>query len=97
MERRKSTRKFGPRSLLAAALLATLAAMPIYASEPIDINSASAAQLAAAISGVGLKKAEAIVAYRSTNGPFRSVDELANVSGIGEATVARSRAKLNAK
>lgn len=48
MERRKSTRKFGPRSLLAAALLATLAAMPIYASEPIDINSASAAQLAAA-------------------------------------------------
>jgi competence protein ComEA len=33
---------------------------------------------------VGIKKAEAIVAYRSEHGPFKSVDELVNVKGIGD-------------
>lgn len=83
------------RALLAAALLAAAGVLPGYASEPIDINTATAEQLAAAITGVGMKKAAAIVAYRTRNGPFRSVDELSNVSGIGEATVARSRDRLS--
>jgi competence protein ComEA len=86
-----------PRTMLAAALLAAMGALPGYASEPIDINTATAEQLATAITGVGLKKAEAIIAYRNQNGPFGSVEELSNVSGIGEATIARSRERLSVR
>ena len=39
-------------------------------------------------------KAAAIVAYRETNGPFRSIDELANVKGIGTKTVEKNRTNL---
>ncbi|MCI8497292.1 MAG: ComEA family DNA-binding protein [Clostridiales bacterium] len=57
----------------------------------VNINTASAAQLAAALPGIGEVKAQAIVNYRNANGPFRSVDELINVKGIGEATLAKLR------
>lgn len=61
---------------------------------PLDINTADAAMLAAAIEGVGEKKAERIVQHRERYGPFTSVDELAEVTGIGAATVQRNRQKL---
>lgn len=64
------------------------------AGDAIDINTAGPEALADAIRGVGLKKAEAIVAYREQNGPFRSVDELAQVRGIGPQMVEGSRARL---
>ena len=51
---------------------------------PIDLNSATAAQLDA-LPGVGPATASAIVAYRSTHGPFGTVDELGDVRGIGPA------------
>ncbi len=60
----------------------------------VDINTASAEELAEALQGVGPSKAEAIVAYRKQNGPFRSVDELVEVKGIGEATVEANRDRL---
>lgn len=68
-----------------------------FAAPPVDINSASASALAQAIKGVGLKRAEAIVAYREKNGPFASVIELSNVQGIGEKTVQNSRDNLTVK
>lgn len=61
---------------------------------PVNINSADAVTLAATIKGVGEKKAQAIVQYRKEHGPFRSVDELANVPGIGSKTVEKNRANL---
>jgi competence protein ComEA len=64
------------------------------ANSPVDINSANAEALAEAIKGVGLKRAEAIIAYRDKNGPFATVDDLAKVQGIGERTVEGSRANL---
>jgi competence protein ComEA len=64
------------------------------ANSPVDINAAGAEALAEAIKGVGLKRAEAIVAYRDKNGPFATVDDLAKVQGIGERTVEGSRANL---
>lgn len=64
------------------------------ANSPVDINSAGAEALAEAIKGVGLKRAEAIIAYRDKNGPFATVDDLAKVQGIGERTVEGSRANL---
>ena len=61
---------------------------------PVNINTADAPALMAAIKGVGEKKAQAIIQYRKEHGPFKSVDELANVPGIGEKTVAKNRNNL---
>jgi competence protein ComEA len=61
---------------------------------PVDINHADAGELAAAIVGIGEKKAATIVQYRETNGPFSSVDDLARVKGIGPGTIDRNRDNL---
>ncbi|MCK5881890.1 MAG: helix-hairpin-helix domain-containing protein [Sinobacterium sp.] len=54
---------------------------------PVNINSADAATLAKELSGVGSKRAEAIVAYREENGEFKGVEDLEKVKGVGEATL----------
>lgn len=66
----------------------------VFAAQPVDINNADAQALADAIKGVGLKRAVAIVTYRDNNGPFKSVDALADVQGIGEKTIKSSRKNL---
>ncbi|UZE10317.1 ComEA family DNA-binding protein [Pseudomonas sp. B21-053] len=62
--------------------------------EKIDLNGADAPTLQRELAGVGEAKAKAIVAYRDTNGPFASVDELLEVKGIGKAILDRNRDKL---
>lgn len=59
----------------------------------ININEADAAALAG-LNGIGQAKAEAIIAYRKANGPFRSVDDLENVKGIGPAFIDKNRELL---
>ena len=71
----------------------TMLSVPAGAA-PVDINSADAAMLAAAIDGVGEKKAVTIVRHRETHGPFARVEDLANVKGIGSGTVERNRDNL---
>lgn len=61
---------------------------------PIDINTADADTLASTLTGIGVAKAEAIVAYREANGPFKRLDELVNVKGVGEKTLEKNRAIL---
>ena len=61
---------------------------------PVDINTASAETLAETIHGVGLKRAQAIVLYREEHGAFESVDQLAQVQGIGAKTIERNRDRL---
>lgn len=61
---------------------------------PLDINSADATAIAEALDGIGLVKAREIVAYREMFGKFRSVDELAEVQGIGIATVEKNRHRI---
>lgn len=80
------------RNLIPCAVL--LIAGAVHAGEPVNINTADAETLAAAINGVGIKKAREIVSYRKKNGPFDSVDELIEVSGIGVQTVDGSRENL---
>jgi competence protein ComEA len=60
------------------------------AASPIDLNTATADQLDA-LPGVGPATASAILAYRRGHGPFSSVDQLAQVSGIGPAKLAKIR------
>ncbi len=60
----------------------------------LDINSADAATIAEALDGIGLVKAQEIVAYRDLFGKFESVDELAEVKGIGSATIEKNRSKI---
>ena len=75
--------------------LAVLLTAPLTVlADPVDINSADAETLASSINGVGTQKAMAIIKYREANGPFSSIDELANVQGIGMRTVDRNRDKL---
>ena len=66
----------------------------VLAADPIDINTASADELAQAIKAVGPAKAAAIVAHREKHGPFASIDDLALVQGIGEKTVQMNRDTL---
>lgn len=83
------------RLLSATALAGALLFSPLsMAAEPVDINTASAAEIATALNGVGPAKAEAIVAYREANGPFVSVDQLTDVKGIGTATVEKNREQI---
>lgn len=60
----------------------------------ISINSANAMMLSEVLTGVGLKKAEAIVAYRKANGKFTRLEDLTLVKGIGLATYEKNKAKL---
>lgn len=60
------------------------------ASFPININTATAAELTA-LPGVGDVIAGRIVDYRTANGPFANVDELDKVKGIGSATLEKIR------
>lgn len=78
------------KSLLAAVLFA-VASAGAFAAQPVNINTADAKQLADALNGVGPAKAAAIVAWREANGPFQSVEQLAEVRGIGLRTVELNR------
>ncbi|MFD1171500.1 helix-hairpin-helix domain-containing protein [Oceanobacillus picturae] len=55
-------------------------------SEKVHLNSASKEEIET-LSGIGPSKAEAIIAYREENGLFQSLEDLLNVSGIGEKTI----------
>lgn len=81
------------RGLLVAGLLA-LGTMPALAMEKIDINTADVATLDRVLVNIGPAKAEAIVAYRTANGPFRSVEQLALVKGIGLKTIEKNRDRI---
>ncbi|MEH6590192.1 MAG: ComEA family DNA-binding protein [Halioglobus sp.] len=60
----------------------------------VNINSADAQTLAHGLKGVGMSRAQEIVTYRETFGPFASIDELVEVKGVGMSTVDKNRAVL---
>jgi competence protein ComEA len=53
------------------------------ATAPVNLNTATAEQLAT-IPGVGPRMAERIIDYRQKNGGFKKLEDLMNVSGVGE-------------
>ena len=67
---------------------------PVAAStETINLNSATAAQIAS-LPGIGLKTAELVVQYRQKNGPFKKIEEIMNVRGVGEKSFLRIKDRL---
>ena len=64
-------------------------------STKININKIDAKTLATAIKGIGPKRAAAIVAYRSENGNFKSIDQLTAVQGISKSFITNNRERLS--
>lgn len=62
-------------------------------ASPVNLNTADAATLGT-LTGIGPAKANAILEYRKLHGPFKSVDDLLEVKGIGAATLDKNRARL---
>jgi competence protein ComEA len=82
--------------LINSIILTLLLTLPVigFSADSININTADKETLMAVIKGVGETKAEAIITYRKENGGFKSIDELANVKGIGQATIDKHREQL---
>src|SRR5204863_9011135 len=60
---------------------------------PININTATAAALEG-LPGIGARTAARIVEYRQKNGPFKKVEELMNVRGVGEKSFLKLKPQL---
>jgi competence protein ComEA len=69
----------------------------ISASGKININRASVAELDQHLNGIGPTLAQRIVDYREENGPFRSIEDLRNVSGIGDKRFADLKDQVDVK
>jgi len=79
---------------MGAALLAAMLLAPIAIAGPVNVNTADAKTLARELQGVGMAKAEAIIAHREKNGPFKSADDLVKVKGIGKKLVDQNKSNL---
>lgn len=84
------------RKLLMGVLLCCVlgAVRPAKADETVNINTADVATLDRVLLNIGPAKAAAIVAFREANGPFKRIEDLAEVKGIGEKTLEKNRARI---
>jgi competence protein ComEA len=82
--------------ILRKFLFVVLVSLPVFlaAAQTVNINTADKETLMA-VKGVGEKRAEAIIAFREQNGPFKSVDDLLLVKGVGQAIVDDNRDTLS--
>jgi competence protein ComEA len=94
--------------LIGASLIALAGSVPAIAASTekagspvseqtqhqVNINSASAVDIAKTLKGVGLKTAKAVVAYREANGAFESLESIAMVKGIGSRTLKKNSARI---
>jgi competence protein ComEA len=87
-------RSFVKSSVLLSLLLAALFAGSAAASDKVDVNTADAATIDRVLVNIGPSKAEAIVAHRTANGPYKSLEQLAQVKGIGLKTVEKNRDRI---
>ena len=78
------------QTLIAVALSFSMMSI----AQAVNINTADVQSLADELNGVGIKKAQAIVAWRDANGQFKTKNDLTNVKGIGAKTVEKNRADI---
>ena len=79
-------------NLILSVILLSFSSL-LYAAQ-VNVNTADAETLSSELSGVGQSKAEAIVSYREQHGPYKNVEELTNVKGIGTATIDKNKSKI---
>lgn len=77
-----------------AAVTTAPSGKPGSALLKVNINTADAAAIDQAMLNIGPSKAAAIVAYRKEHGAFRSIDQLAEVKGIGLKTIEKNRDRI---
>ena len=69
----------------------SLAAPNALWAGPVNVNDADATTIARELKGVGMSRARAIIAYRDEHGPFRNLDDLLAVDGIGPRIIELNR------
>ncbi|MGH8030862.1 MAG: ComEA family DNA-binding protein [Luteimonas sp.] len=79
---------------LFALLLSLALAGSALAIEKVNINTADAAAIDRVLVNIGPTKADAIVAYRKSNGAYKSVEQLAMVKGVGLKTIEKNRDRI---
>jgi len=77
-------------TLFAVSILLFFSSFSIYAA-PVNINKADAQSISDNLKGIGLKKAQAIIDYRSKHGSFKTAEDLSLVKGIGLKTVEKNK------
>lgn len=81
----------------AGTSLALATSYPSSANDgKININTAAQSELET-LTGIGPSKAEAIIEYRETNGPFKEIEQLMEISGIGEKTFAKLKEEIKVR
>jgi competence protein ComEA len=87
--------------LFVVTLAIAILSSSVYAAPPmqpkINLNTANVQQLIQTVKGIGKKRAEAIIHYRETHGQFKSVEDLANVRGLGKSFVQSHKTQLQEK
>ena len=82
------------KTMLSLAAAAALFCSSIALAAPVNINTASASEIAEALTGIGMNKAKAIVEYREAYGEFSRADEIVFVRGLGTATYERNKGDI---
>ncbi|MFT7556548.1 MAG: competence protein ComEA [Planctomycetota bacterium] len=85
------------KAITTLATLVALAISTITSAAPVNINTANASQIADALNGIGISKAQAIIDYRSSNGLFSKAEQIVSVRGIGESTYEKNKLDILVK
>ena len=81
----------GLKKAAALVVMQVALAHSALAAQPVNINKADANTIADSLLNIGDAKAKAIVEYRTKHGAFTKVEQLAEVKGIGEKTLAKNK------
>ena len=81
--------------LLVALAVVMAFSAPSWAGDAgkVNLNTATATEISQ-LKGIGMKYAERIVQYRDKNGPFKNVEDLLNVQGIGPKTLEKNKDRI---
>ena len=79
------------KTIQSIAAIAALLSSSLVLAAPVNINTATATEIAEALNGIDMNKAQAIVEYREAYGEFSRADEIVFVRGIGSATYERNK------